>query len=239
MVRVLPFALAALMAAAFAPLHSQTPGMSSPPQVIATATGEATLIPDRATLMLAVETRAQTASAAGSANARLQQSVIAAIVSKGIRGEQISTAGYSLQPNERYSPEGQRTLLGYIARNTVAVQLERIDQVGPVIDAALGAGANVVSGLRMYSSRFEEVRRTALQEAVRKAREDAQALATAAGGTLGSILELQTTDGYGPRPMYEMAVMAAGRAAADTPVVAGEQTVTVTVTTRWALNSPR
>jgi uncharacterized protein YggE len=213
--------------------------MSSPPQVIASATGEATLIPDRATLMLAVETRAQTASAAGAANARLQQSVIAAIVSKGIRGEQISTAGYNLHPNERYSPEGQRTLLGYIARNTIAVRLERIDQVGPVIDAALGAGANVVSGLRLYSSKFEEVRRTALQEAVRKAREDAQVLATAAGGTLGAIIELQTTDGYGPRPMYEMAVMSAARAAADTPVVAGEQTVTVTVTTRWSLNPGR
>lgn len=210
-----------------------------PPQVITTATGEATVIPDRATITLAVETRAQTASAAGAANARLQQTVIGAIVGKGIPGDQIATAGYTIYPNERHSPEGQRTLLGYIARNTVVVNLERIDQVGPVIDAALGAGANVVSNLRLYSSKYEEVRRTALQEAVRKAKADAEVLAVAAGGTLGAVLEVQILDGFGPRPMYEMAAMSRVAVAQDTPIVAGEQKVTVSVSTRWLLTSPR
>ena len=204
------------------------------PQIIAVGTGEATVIPDRATVILAVETRAQTASAAAAANARLQQSVIAAVVGKGVPGEQIRTTGYNVYPNERHSPEGQRTLIGYIARNSIVVNLERIDQIGPVIDAALGAGANVVSNLQLHSSKYEEARRTALQEAVRKAKADAEALAAAAGGTLGTVLEVQTSDGSGPRPMYEMAAMGRG-AAQDTPIVAGEQKVVVSVTTRWAL----
>ena len=214
------------------PVLGQTP-MSSP-QIVAIGTGEATVIPDRATVILAVETRGQTASAAASANARLQQSVIAAVVGKGVPGEQIRTSGYNVYPNERHSPEGQRTLLGYIARNSIVVSLERIDQVGPVIDAALGAGANVVSNLQLHSSKYEEARRSALQEAVRKAKADAEALAAAAGGTLGTVLEVQSSDGGGPRPMYEMAAMSRG-VAQDTPILAGEQKVTVTVTTRWAL----
>lgn len=234
MYRLLSLALAASSLAAVPASFAQAPTVP-PPQVITIATGEATVIPDRATLTLAVETRAQTASAAGAANARLQQSVIAAIVGKGVRGEQISTTGYNLYPNERHSPEGQRTLLGYIARNSIVVNLERIDQVGPVIDAGLGAGANVVSNLQFYSSKYEDVRRTAMQDAVRKAKADAEVLAVAAGGSLGAVLEVQTSDGYGPRPMYDMAAMSGRAAAQDTPIVAGEQKVTVSVTTRWAL----
>lgn len=231
--KLLLMAMATGVLVGASPASSQSP-MSSP-QIIALGTGEATVIPDRATLILAVETRAQTASVAGAANVRLQQNVIAAVVGKGVPGEQIKTTGYNLYPNERHSPEGQRTLIGYIARNSIVVSLERIDQVGRVIDAALGAGANVVSNLQLHSSKYEEARRTALQEAVRKAKADAQALAEAAGGTLGSVLELQTSDGFGPRPMYEMAAMSGRAAAQDTPIVAGEQKVTVTVTTRWAL----
>jgi len=208
------------------------------PQVIATATGEAVVIPDRASIILAVETRAQTASAAASENARLQKMVIAAVVGKGVPGHQISTTGFTVYPDERHSPEGQRTLLGFIVRNSIVVNLERIDQVGPVLDAALTAGANVVSNLSMYSSKYEEARRTALQDAMRKAKADAEVLATAAGGTLGGILEAQTTDGFGPRPMYDVAVMAS-RAVQDTPIAAGEQKITVSVTTRWALTASR
>jgi hypothetical protein len=229
--------LAAFTLAASSAVFAQ--GQTPPvPQVIATATGEATVIPDRASIILAVETRAQTASAAASQNARLQQTVIAAIVGKGVPGNQISTTGFTVYPNERHSPEGQRTLLGFIVRNSIVVNLERIDQVGPVLDAALTAGANVVSNLSMYSSKYEEARRTALQDAMRKAKADAEVLAVAAGATLGGVLEVQTTDGFGPRPMYDMAV-ASARAVQDTPIVAGEQKVTVSVTTRWALAPSR
>ncbi len=232
MPRLLLLVMATIALLGASPALGQT-SMSSP-QIIAMGTGEAIVIPDRATVILAVETRAPTASAAAAANARLQQNVIAAVVGKGVPGEQIRTTGYNVYPNERHSPEGQRTLLGYIARNSIVVSLDRIDQVGPVIDAALGAGANVVSNLQFHSSKYEEARRTALQEAVRQAKADAEALAAAAGGTLGTVIEVQTSDGGGPRPMYEMAAM--NRAVAqDTPIVAGEQKVTVTVTTRWAL----
>lgn len=231
--RFIPFALAMASITFAAPSMASAQAQTPPgPQIVVSAVGEATIIPDRASIVLAVETRARTAAAAASENARLQQAVIAAVVAKGVPGSQISTTGFTVYPNEQHSPEGQRTLLGFIVRNSVVVDLERIDQVGPVLDAALSAGANVVSNLSMYSSKYEEARRTALQDAVRKAKADAEVLAAAAGGTLGGILEVQTTDGFGPRPMYEVAM--ASRAVQDTPVVAGEQKITVSVSTRWA-----
>ena len=208
--------------------------MVAPPQIVTTASGEATVIPDRGVITFAVETRASTAAAAAGDNARRQKRVIDAIRARGVAAERISTSGYSVLPDERYD-DGQRRVVGYIARNAVVVDVHQIDQVGTLIDTALGAGSNMVSGLRFYSTRFEEVRRSALQQAIERARGDAEVIARAAGGSIGEALELSTNEAGTPRPMMEYADarLASANAAPDTPISVGEQKVTVSVTTRW------
>lgn len=215
-------------------LIAQGPPSTTVPQVVTTATGEATIVPDRGMVYFAVETRAATAAEAGSENARRQSAVITAIRSKGVRGEQVTTSGYTVGPEERYDG-GQRKLIGYIARNTVVVDVHKIDQLGGIIDAALGAGANSIGGLRYYSTRFEEARRSALRSAVTKARADAEVMASAAGGAIGLPLEISASDVGIPRPMYDVALAArAMEGGPETPISVGEQKVTVSVTARWA-----
>lgn len=212
-----------------------SPGLQvPPPQIVASAVGEATVTPDRGRMTFAVETRAATAASAGQENARRQKRVIDAIRAKGIAAERISTSGYSVLPDERYD-KGERKVIGYIARNSVLVDVEQIDQVGGLIDAALGAGANVVSSLDFYSSRIEQVRRSALEQAVKRARADAEAIAGAAGGSLGDAIEISTNEVSMPRPMMDYSVMARAAAAPapETPISVGEQKVSVSVTTRW------
>lgn len=215
-------------------MHAQDrPGQTRPtPQIVTSAVGKATVVPDRASLQVAVETRASTAAEAGSSNAELQQRVIGAIVGKGIQANRITTSGYSIYPSERRGTGGERLAMEYVARNTVAVDLERLDQLGGVIDAALGAGANVISSISLYSSKEEEARRSAMEDAVRRARADAEVLARAAGGTLGNPIEITTGADYSPR-MYATRAMDASLA--STPIAAGEQDITVSVTVRWAL----
>lgn len=205
------------------------------PQIVSTGVGEATVTPDRAVILFAVETRSSTAAVAGSENARVQGAVIAALRAKGVLAEHITTTGYSVDPNERFD-NGQRRLIGYIARNTVVVDVQRIDMIGGLIDAALGAGANSIGGLRYYSTQIDAIQRSALESAVIRARADADVMARAAGGTLGGPLEIvEITDGGMPRPEYLRQVMVTGMAAdaAPTQVVAGEQKVSVRVNSRW------
>lgn len=71
--------------------------------------------------------------------------------------------------------------------------MRRVDQVGTLIDAALGGGVNVVGSLRFYSSRADEARRLALADAVTKGALDGDAMARAAGGTLGPLIEMSTS----------------------------------------------
>ena len=210
------FALGCLALVAHVRIASaQQPSPSPATPVIATsATGEARVQPDRATIMFAVETRAQTAARAGSENARRQRAVLDTLKKLGVSDGQLSTSGYSVTPEMRYDGK-QPQVVGYVARNVVNVEVRRIDQVGTLIDGALGAGANVVSSLRFYSSRADEMRRIALADAVAKARSDAEAMARAAGGSLGALVELATS---GPvRPTYgdEMFAQARVMATAD------------------------
>jgi uncharacterized protein len=127
----------------------------------------------------------------------------------------------------------QPQVVGYVARNTVQADVRRIEQVGALIDAALGTGSNVVNSLRFYSSKADEGRRLALADAVAKARSDAEAMAKAAGGTLGVLIELATSGQA--RPFGEEFAMtrAASADAPQTPIDPGEQTVTVFVSARW------
>jgi len=232
-VSALSAVLAIGVATAAAAQQSLT-GSSAQPQIVTTATGEATLVPDRGHITFAVEQRAATAAAAGTANARIQGAVIAALRAKGVQAEHITTSGYSVLPDEQY-PKGERKVVGYIARNAVVVDVQRIEQVGGLIDAALGAGANSIGGLRYYSTQFESVRRTALERAVSKARADAEVMARAAGGSLGTPLEIAAQPAGVPRMMSDFVVTSARTLSADvsTPVEVGEQTVTVTVSARW------
>jgi len=78
----------------------------------------------------------------------------------------------------------------------------------------------------------ETARRDALTLAVRNARRDAEAMAVAAGGRLGALLELSTGSSRSGSPEPGMRAMAA-EPASDTQIVAGQQTVTAAVTASW------
>lgn len=212
-----------------------TPNPSLPATIAVSGMGEATVVPDRARLSIGVQTQAATAADASSRNATQQRAVIDALRGLGIAAERISTSGYNVYPEQAYDQATRRSrITGYNVQNTVTVELERITQVGPALDAVLARGANLVSSLQFYSSQAEAVRRRALQNAVERARADAEAMATAADGRLGDLVDLSSDVSAPPRPVMEMAMDRARVASADaTPVSAGTQTVNATVSARW------
>jgi uncharacterized protein YggE len=204
-----------------------------PPQLVVSSHAETKITPDRARVRISVQTRAANAAAAASENAQIQQRVFAALRALGIRNEDLSTTGYNVSPEYRHEPNREPRVVGYIVTNTVVAEVQRVDQVGRILDAALGAGANLISGLDFYPSNIETARREALENAIANARRDAEVMARAAGGTLGTLLEASVGAYYRPPPQPRMAMMAARAEAADTPISPGTETVAVDVTTRW------
>jgi uncharacterized protein YggE len=218
---------------------SQAP-LNSIPQIVVTGRGEVKVSPDRATIQVSVQTRATTAAAAAAENANKQQSVLAALRTLGIANDQLSTINYNVYPEQRYDQGKDPVIVGYNVTNTILVDVRKLNQVGPVIDAALSHGANMITSLQFYASNTEAARRTAIATAIEKARADGDAAARAAGGSLGSLLEVNI-GAYSPPPPRPLMMgrVAGGAAQADTPINPGEETLSVEVGTRWRFNPSR
>ncbi len=205
------------------------------PQIAVTGRGEVKVSPDRATIQVSVQTRAVSVAAAAAENATKQQSVLTALRTLGLQTDQLSTINYNVYPEQRYEQGKEPVIVAYNVTNTILVDVRKLNQVGPVIDAALSHGANMIAALQFYASNTETARRSAIATAIEKARADAEAAARAAHGSLGSLLEINI-GAYSPpppRPMM-MARVAAGAAQGDnTPINPGEETLSVEVSTRW------
>jgi uncharacterized protein YggE len=99
-------------------------------------------------------------------------------------------------------------------------------QVGRVIDAGIGAGANNVSGPSLSREDRAKLYHEALRKAVADAKAKADALARAAGVTVGPVQAMtESTQGGGPMPI----AFGAMRAAADTPIETGTTQITAGV----------
>jgi len=222
------------VAPGLAPAQS-SPVATQPPQIVVTGTGEARVAADRAMILVGVQSRAATAAAAANDNARRVRAVLDTLRVLGVGADQLSTVNYNVSPEMQYPPGGGQAprVTGYVVTNSVRADRLRLEEIGRVIDAALAKGANEVSGLSLFSSKSDSTRRVALAAAVADARAQAEVLARAAGGTLGSLIELSSAPEPirpGPQPLMRTT---AAMAAVQTPIESGEQTVSATVTARW------
>jgi len=123
--------------------------------------------PDRVSVLVNVQTRASTAAAAAATNAQRTKAVLDALGSLGLPKDQLSTEGYSAYPEMSYDRTGGTPrVTGYVVTNSVRAESKRVEQAGAIIDAALGAGANLINSLSFYASSIDEPRRQAIALAV-------------------------------------------------------------------------
>lgn len=204
--------------------------------VVASGQGEVTLRPDRATVSVTIRTVAPEPEEASSRNLETTQAVTAAIEELDMELDSLRSTGVRIGPNREYTPDGPRDA-GYFAQRSLSVTTNDLGDVGRVIQAAVGAGANQVDGVSYSSTEEESARREALTRAVEKARADAAVVARAAGGRLGAVVLLSTENVSVPRPLVRgFGVQAETQAlAADQSLPDPEDlTVTAHVQGRWA-----
>jgi uncharacterized protein YggE len=192
--------------------------------ITVTGTGSVETVPDRATVSFTVTTDAATAKAAMASNGAAADRVAAALKPAA----KLQTSGIGLNP--RYDDNG-RTVLGYTASTTLTADAE-IARIGALIDAAVDAGANGISGPSFTRTDTDALYRDALQDAVGDAKAKAQALAQASGLTLGAVSAIgEGAQAPVPQPLYA----AAGKDAA-VPIEPGTQTVEATVTVTYLVS---
>lgn len=192
--------------------------------VTTTGHGVVTVAPDEATVTAGVHTQAATAAEALSQNSVHMNAVIAAL--KGHGGKDLQTQQVSLYPQSK--EDG--TITGYSADNSVSAS-SAISGAGALIDAAVGAGANTVSGPTLSVSDQDARYRDALKKAVEDARAKALALADAGGFGIGPISTVVEQTSSAPQPVFA----AVAKDAASTPIEPGTQDVTADVTVTFSI----
>jgi uncharacterized protein YggE len=219
-VSLLLAALLALPAAAAAPEEQ-------PDGITVTGTETVEVAPDVAEWSFGVHTRAASARTALSANAARIRRVVAALRAAGVARDEIRTEYVSLYPDVREGGD----VVGYFANSSVHAMVGRIARSGAVVDAAVRAGANEVSGPLMTRSNRDELHREALNAAYDAARVKAESLARKLGVSLGAPTAVVESGAGGPEPLYGER-LASGDAMEIEP---GKTDITATVTVTFAI----
>ncbi len=196
--------------------------------ITASGIGSVTTVPDRAHFSFGVQAQSRTASQAlEAADAQLGR-VVAALREAGVAQADIQTEQISLSPQ---TSEDGVAISGYIAVSSVSARVRNLDRAGPVVDAAVAAGANQVYGPSLTRSDQNALYRNALKAAYADARAKAEALADAAGVTLGAMTS--TVEGGGSVPMP----LGAARAEdANATIEPGTQELQASVTVTFAIS---
>jgi len=211
-------------------LSAQQPQRKADSEILTSGSGEATLSPQRAMLRIGITSRAPTAAAASSRNAQLMNAVLDTLVRAGFRRDSLQTVAFGVGPN--YDYDNGNKLIDYESTATIRVRVRDLSRIGRIIDQALTAGATDVADIAYESDSLEIGRRQALAEAFGKARDDARALAAAAGGSLGRLLEVNANNAYYPG-QADMAYFSVAQSRAVAPISPRDVIVRVGVQVRW------
>ncbi|HEV2629913.1 MAG TPA: SIMPL domain-containing protein [Pseudolabrys sp.] len=197
---------------------------------LVTVTGEASVSvpPDTAVIRVGVTSQGRTAREASEANAQKMTAVLAAIKGTGVADKDVQTSRLSLQPQYDTGKGGPARLLGFQVTNQLTVQIRDIGNMPNVLDKAIAAGANEMSGIEFVVSQQSKLLDQARDDAIADAHRKAGLYAAAAGSKLGHVVSI--TEEGAPLPPRPIAAMRAA-----VPVAPGEQTLRAVVTVSYDL----
>lgn len=175
--------------------------------------------PDAAVLVVSVVTQNSQAIVAQQENARKSEAVANAIKATAGADAEIKTSDYTLQPQYDYRDNQLPKIIGYDARNSVIVTMSDLKNVGAVIDAASGAGANSVDNVSFILRQTSPARGQALADATKQAMNKAQSIAHALGGRVSRVVEETETATVGGSQIQETVSYDAAKK--TTPIAAG------------------
>lgn len=203
------------------------------PYVEAVGSGQVKLPPDRATVMVGVETSATNAAAASAATGKIQRAVLDTLREIGFGESAVRTRDYDVTPEMRRA-NGRVVRSGYVARLTMAVQLSSLERIGEVLDAVLARGATSAGNVEYSLANIDSAQQAALGKAVANAQRQARAIASALGGSLGPVIMSTTGGEDNGRVVLGYGQGAVGDAFGTGPSIKpAEISVDATVVVRW------
>lgn len=206
--------------------------------VTVTGLGEVSAAPDKAIVSMGAQAIEPQLDASREKVTRAVQAFLRLTRELDIADKYVQTSQLSVRPEYEWNPDtNQQRLIGYFVERQLTVDLRDLDKLGLLMERAVSAGVNVVSGPEFGSTREEELRRQAIERAAVNAKENAAALARSMGAGLGRLRRV-TAGSQGLEPPvipYAMARMEAADTSAAETYQPGQIRVTAQVTAAFDL----
>jgi uncharacterized protein YggE len=220
------------------------PGVSAsaeadrPRSVSVSGQGEVQAEPDRAFVTLGVESRKPKLEEARADVARTVDAVLKLTRELKIDPKLVRSTRVNVQPEYNWDNNArERHLIGYFVSRQIEIDLRDLEKLGQLLERATDLGVNQLGDPRLDSSKRRELEREALAKAVEDARANADTVAKASGGKLGSARTISANSGVvaPPVPMMRMKAMAAEASDASQSYQSGQMSFTGTVQIEYDL----
>ncbi|MEK7629892.1 MAG: SIMPL domain-containing protein [Patescibacteria group bacterium] len=238
--------VSAFAAWSFADTYSKSIEPSSFRSFSVSGEGKVTAVPDVAEFSFGVLTEGgKDIAALTNENTTKVNKAIAFVKSEGVADKDIKTENYSLTPRYlTYSCNHPETsgsvscppaeIVGYSINQTVSVKVRDFSKIGEALSGVVLNGANTVSSLNFTIDDSNALQNQARAEAISKAKEKAEVIATSGGFSIGRLLSID--EGYSPVPYYSAKETFGLGGAAPAPVIQpGSQEIQVTVNLRYEI----
>lgn len=202
-----------------------------------TGTGTTTVVPDAVRLSATVTTTASSSSAALSTTSKSANTFRRTLISAGVLTKYIQTQTLTVTPNYTYS-NGTSKITSYQASQQFSVVIRNATNAGAIVSAAQNAVGNSlqINGTNSYVFDESAAEATARAQAISIAKAKATSYATLAGAKIGKIISIdESVQNTIPQPLTMMAASKAATPTTPAQIDLGQQDVTVTVTTEWAI----
>lgn len=216
--------------------------------IMVEGTGEATAIPDIATISYSVTEKGTTVGEAQTKATEKMNKALDFLKTAGVEEKDTKTTSYNVYPEYEYQQpcyseycpayNGNPRIIGYQVSQSIEVKVRDTEKAGEILQGLGDTGVQNIYGPNFTVDDEDGARTEAREEAIAEAREKAKALAKNLGVSLGKVVSFYENSGgypyYGEG--YGGAMDAAMTKEAPAPnLPTGEQETSVTVTITYEI----
>jgi uncharacterized protein YggE len=230
------FAVLTLTALGAGAARAEKGGEPWPREIVVTGDADVKVVPDEVILTIAVETIDKDLLTAKQQNDDRVKKVLAVTQQFKIDPKNVQTDQITIEPRYKNYNQDNQSFIGFNVRKSVVICVKDMKSFEPILLALIKAGTNRVDGVRFQTTELRKHRDHARLQAVKAAREKAQAMAAELGQKIGrahSIVE------NGPPQVvqrsYNALVNEGGDASGEGGFAPGQISVTASVTIHFDL----
>jgi uncharacterized protein YggE len=157
------------------------------------------------------------------------------ILANGIDKKYLSSTSLTVYPEYNYTQETGNVLIGYRASQSFEVIIRNAAKAGEIVDAVVASAGDAlyINGVTPFVYDNSKATETARTSAVKNAKAKATSYAKLLGVKIGKIIYLQESSAPSS---YPIAMTQAKSDAGATEIDLGQQDISVSVSTKWAIS---